>query len=158
MNGSDLFIHLLLRLRHYPDAAILWVLLKERADVKEFKTTSMLMSHVQLSGTIDRKTAQRSVKNLQALGLIAVRIHRKTATLVTVNRNAVLDLLDSELEERLPGLSLKVFPFLDAWAAHQQARAAARAEGRADAGARAPADEQAEDDAAAGLPPASTRH
>lgn len=159
MNGSDLFVHLLLRLRHYPDAAVLWVLIKERADVKEFKTTSMLMSHIQLSGTIDRKMAQRSVKNLQALGLIEVRIHRKTATLVTVNRNAVLDLLDTELEERLPGLSQKVFPFLDAWAADQQARAAARAAGGPDSGARGPADDQADDDAgAAGLPPGSTRH
>lgn len=159
MNGSDLFVHLLLRLRHYPDAAVLWVLIKERADVKEFKTTTMLMSHIQLSGTIDRNTAHRSIKNLQALGLVNVRIHRKTATLVAVNRDAVLDLLDTELEERLPGLSQKVFPFLDAWVANQQARAAARAAGRPDAGARGPADDQADDDAgAAGLPPASTRH
>lgn len=149
MNGSDLFIHLVLRLRHYPDAAVLWVLIKERADVKEFKTTSMLMSHIQLSGTIDRNAAKRAVKNLQALGLIDVRIHRKTATLVKVNRDAVLDLLNTELEERLPGLSKKVFPFLDAWAADRQARAAVRAAGSLDAGSRGPADDQVDGDSGA---------
>jgi hypothetical protein len=163
MNGTELFIHLLLRLRHYPDAAVLWVLLKERADVKEFKTTSMLLSHIQLSGTIDRKAAQRSVKNLQALGLLNVRIHAKTATQVTVNREAVLDLLDSELEERLPGLSKKVFPFLEAWTLDQQRRTAARVSGGMAANARGPADEQADnesdDDASpAGMPPRRSRH
>jgi hypothetical protein len=127
MNGTDLFVNLVLRLRHYADAAVLWILLKERADVKEFKTTTMLMSHVQLSGTIDRNTAHRAIRNLRALGLLEVRIHAKTATRIAINRQAVLDLLAPELEARLPGLSKKSFPFLDAWAADQQARASVRA-------------------------------
>lgn len=120
MTGCDLFVHLVLRLRHYADAAVLWVLLKERADIKEVKTTSMLMSHVQLAGTVDRVSAHRSIKSLQATGLIRVRVHRKTATLITVDRDAVLDLLRSPLDERLPGLSLKVFPFLQSWVDDRQ--------------------------------------
>ncbi|KQP14875.1 hypothetical protein [Pseudorhodoferax sp. Leaf267] len=163
MNGSDLFVHLVLRLRHYPNAAVLWVLLKERADIKEFKTTSMLLSYIQLSGTIDRNAAKRAIKSLEALGLINVRMHSKTATQVTVNREAVLDLLDSELEERLPGLSKKVFPFLEAWTLDQQRRTAARVSGGMAANARGPADEQADnesdDDASpAGMPPRRSRH
>ncbi|RCW66186.1 hypothetical protein DES41_111144 [Pseudorhodoferax soli] len=115
VDGRDLFIHLLLSLRHFADAAVLWVLLKERADVKEFTTTSMLMSHVQLSGVLDRNAAKRSFKSLQEQSLIHVRIHRKTATLVKVDRAAVLQLLRRPLDGRLPGLSAKLFPFLDAW-------------------------------------------
>lgn len=116
MTGCDLFVNLVLRLRHYGDAAVLWVLIKERAEVRELKTTSMLISHVQLAGTVDRMSAHRSFKNLQAKGLIKVRVHRKTATLITVDRVAVLDLLSTPLDERLPGLSQKTFPFLDNWA------------------------------------------
>lgn len=117
MNGRDLFVHLLLRMRHFGDAAVLWVLLKERAEKKELKTTSMLMSHVQLAGAIDRNAAKRAFKSLQDQGLIHVRVHRKTATLVKVDREAVLDLLRTPLDERLPGLSAKVFPFLESWSA-----------------------------------------
>lgn len=115
MTTSDLFVHLVLRLRHHADAAVLWVLIKERADVKELKTTSMDISHVQLAGMVDRWTVRRSIKNLQESGLINVRIHRKTATLISVDRQAVLALLRTPLDERLPGLSRKVFPFLAAW-------------------------------------------
>lgn len=115
MNGSELFVHLLLRLRHYSDAAVLWVLIKEGAEIKEFKTTSMLISHVHLVGTVDRWAAHRSIKSLQAQGLIKVRVHRKTATLIAVDKAAVLGLLRKPLDGRLPGLSLKEFPFLSAW-------------------------------------------
>ena len=115
MTGPELFIHLLLRLRHHADAAVLWILLKERAEIKELTTTSMLISHVQLAGLVDRSTAHRSIKSLQGLGLIKTRIHRKTATLISVDQTAVLELLRTPLDERLPGLSRKVFPFLDAW-------------------------------------------
>ncbi len=100
MNGSDLFVHLVLRLRHYPNAAVLWVLLKERADIKEFKTTSMLLSYIQLSGTIDRNAAKRAIKSLEALGLINVRMHSKTATQVTVNRERAAE--EQPRERRRP--------------------------------------------------------
>lgn len=122
MTGRELFVQLVLRLRHYPDAAILWILIKERAEAKELKTTIMLLSHVQLAGTVDRATTHRSIKNLQARGLIRVRVHRKTATLITVDQAAVLDLLRAPLDERLPGLSQKVFPFLDSWADDRESR------------------------------------
>ncbi|SCK55727.1 hypothetical protein VAR608DRAFT_5757 [Variovorax sp. HW608] len=129
MKGNELFIELVLRLKHFADAAVLWILIKERADVKEFKTSAVRMAYDQLPGTIDRNAAQRAFKSLQDRGLIRVRIHRKTATMVTVNREAVFDLLDSELEERLPGLSKHEFPFLEAWdterALPQQKRQAA---------------------------------
>jgi hypothetical protein len=115
MTSAELFVHLLLRLRHHADAAVLWVLIKERADVRELKTTSMDISHVQLAGMVDRWTVRRSINSLQASGLVSVRIHRKTATLISVDRQAVLSLLRTPLDERLPGLSRKAFPFLAAW-------------------------------------------
>lgn len=120
MTGSDLFVDLLLRLRHYCDAAVLWVLLKEGAETKELKTTSMLISHVHLAETVDRWAAHRSIKSLQARGLIKVRVHRKTATLITVDREAVLNLLRGSMDERLPGLSRKEFPFLNSWSKDRQ--------------------------------------
>jgi hypothetical protein len=126
-DGSQLFIHLILKLRHFADACVLWVLLKERADVKEVTTTSMLMSHVQLADLIDRNAAKRAFHSLQQLGLIRVRVHRKTATLVMVDRPAVLQLLAGALDDRLPGLSGKAFPFLDAWSAELSAEARASA-------------------------------
>ncbi|PZP98262.1 MAG: hypothetical protein DI587_14490 [Variovorax paradoxus] len=123
MTGTDLFVQLVLRLGHHADAAVLWVLIKERAEVKELKITSMLISHVQLAGLVDRSTAHRSIKSLQARGLIKARVHRKTATLITVDQDAVLELLRTPLDPRLPGLSRKVFPFLDAWSRDQRDRA-----------------------------------
>lgn len=142
MTGSELFVHLLLRLGHYADAAVLWVLIKERADVKELKTTSMLIANVQLSGMVDRWTARRSIKTLQERGLISVRIHRKTATLISVDRAAVLDFLRSPLDERLPGLSKKVFPFLDAWSLDIEARC--ESAGHASAAALTPSSPEAD--------------
>ena len=46
---------------------------------------------------------------------IIVRVPHTSKTLVTVNRDAVLALLSQPLPERLPALSQKTFPFLDAW-------------------------------------------
>ena len=126
MQGSELFLRFVLHLRNYADAAVLWVALKERADIKEFRTTSMLMSHIDLCDTIDRSAAKRSFKRLAELGLIDLQIHPKTATKVIVNREAVLELLRGELDERLPGLDASVdFPFLQAWAEDRAQRAAA---------------------------------
>ncbi|RZS35501.1 hypothetical protein EV687_0569 [Corticibacter populi] len=50
--------------------------------------------------------------------------------MVAVNRDAVLDLLRQPLINafRLPGLSQKEFPFLDAWNADPQAMESARSE------------------------------
>ena len=128
MNGNLLFIHLVHRLRHYVEAAVLWVLIKEWADVEEFKTSSIRMAYDQLPDTIEKKAAQRAFQSLSARGLISVRIHRKTATLVKVNREAVLELLEGgeEFDQRLPGLSQHTFPLLDAWAAEKVRRAELR--------------------------------
>jgi hypothetical protein len=128
MQDSTLFIHLVLQLRHFADAAVLWVALKEHADVQEFRTSSTRMSSVELADTIDRKTVQRSFARLAELGLVNVRIHSKTATLITVNREAVLALLGTVLNARLPGLDDgRAFPFLQAWEQDQRNRPAAGA-------------------------------
>jgi hypothetical protein len=128
MQDSTLFIHLVLQLHHFADAAVLWVALKEHADVREFRTSSTRMSSVELAEAIDRKTVQRSFARLEELGLINVRIHSKTATLITVNREAVLALLGTVLNVRLPGLDDgRAYPFLQAWEQDQRNRPAAGA-------------------------------
>lgn len=145
MKGNELFIELVLRLKHFSDAAVLWILIKERADIKEFKTSVVRMAYDQLPGTIDKWAAHRSLKHLQELGLIRIRIHRKTATLVTVDRQAVFDLLDTELEERLPGLSKHEFPFLEAWDTERALRQQKR-KAEAEAAASRPASQADIDD------------
>ncbi|WP_404298983.1 hypothetical protein [Alicycliphilus denitrificans] len=127
MTGPDLFVHLVQRMRVYADAAVLWILLKEEADVTETGTTSGSMAETQLCNSIDRKTAQRSLQRLEVLGFITTRVHKNTKTLVTVNREAVLDLLRQRIPERLPAVSKKQFAFLDAWNADRAAIAAAEA-------------------------------
>lgn len=123
MQDSALFIHLILQLRSFADAAVLWAALREHADVQELRTTSTLISRVTLAETIDRKTVQRSFKRLEDLGLISMRIHNNTATHVTVDCDAVLALLGAGLDERLPGLDDgRDFPFLQAWAQDRKAR------------------------------------
>ena len=124
MNGNQLFIYLLWRLKHLPEAAVLWVLLKEWGDEYEYKTSGIRMAEDQLPDTIQIKAAQRAIRSLETKGLIKVRIHKKTATRITVNREAVLDLLESgdEFDQRLPGLSQHEFPFLKAWTERHQAK------------------------------------
>jgi DNA-binding transcriptional regulator YhcF (GntR family) len=96
MNGDQLFINLVLRLKNYPEAAVLWSLLREWADDREFKTSRWRMANDSLNGTIDEKTTERVFRSLEAQGLIKVRIHKNTATRITVNQEAVLDLLDQK--------------------------------------------------------------
>ena len=127
MTGPDLFVELVQRIRNYADAAVLWILMKEEADEKETGFTSGGLAEIQLCNTIDRKTAQRSINRLCEMGFITTRVHRNTKTLVTVNREAVLDLLRQPIPERLPAVSKKQFAFLDAWNADRAAVAAAAA-------------------------------
>lgn len=127
MTGPDLFKALVQLMRNYADAAVLWILLKEEADVKEEGVTSGGLAEIQLCDTIDRKTAQRSIQRLRDMGFITTRVHKNTKTLVTVNREAVLELLRKPIPERLPAVSKKQFAFLDAWNADRAAIAAQQA-------------------------------
>lgn len=127
MTGPDLFKSLIQLMRSYADAAVLWILLKEEADVKEEGVTSGGLAEIQLCDTIDRKTAQRSIQRLRDMGFVTTRIHKNTKTLVTVNREAVLELLRKPIPERLPAVSKKQFAFLDAWNADRAAIAAQQA-------------------------------
>lgn len=117
MTGNELFAQLVQRLMRYEDAAVLWILLKEQADVREHSTTAWTVANEQLCETVSRAAVQRAVRRLQDQGLLAARTHKNTATLITVNREAVLQLLRLPMPERLPALSQKQFAFLDAWAA-----------------------------------------
>lgn len=127
MNCNDLFAQLVQRMHSYSDAAVLWIFLKEEADVDEYGAASGKMSEEQLCGTLSRKTIHRSIERMCEMGLITTRVHRNTKTLVTVNREAVLDLLRQQIPERLPAVSKKQFAFLDAWNADRAAVAAAAA-------------------------------
>lgn len=115
MNANELFAQLIQRMRSYNDACLLWVLLKEHADEKEYAVSVYQLADVQLAGDIKKDAVHRSLQRLQALGFITIRIRHKSETLITVDRNAVLSLLRMPIAERLPAVSKKVFPFLDAW-------------------------------------------
>lgn len=113
--GNDLFINLVQQFRSYTDAAVLWVLLKERADVGEISITSGSITDVELCRTIPLPTVKRTLQRLQETGFINVRVQKNTKTLVTVNKDAVLALLRQPVSERLPSVSKKQFPFLETW-------------------------------------------
>lgn len=117
MPGNQLFAQLVQRFQNYADAAVLWILLKEEADVREYQTTAWSMAAEQLCQTISPKTAQRSFRHLSEMGFITVRTHKNTRTHITVHQEAVLGFLKQPFAERLPALSQKRFAFLDAWAA-----------------------------------------
>ncbi|WP_312840935.1 hypothetical protein [Delftia tsuruhatensis] len=115
MNANSLFVQLVQRLHDYPEASVLWVLLKEEADVKEYSMTAGKMATEHLCKTLSAATVRRSIERLAGNGFISVRVHKNTKTLVTVNRDAVLNLLRKRLPSRLPAVSKKEFDFLDAW-------------------------------------------
>ncbi len=117
MTGNLLFAQLVQRFQNYADAAVLWVLLKEEADSREHESTVWRMASEQLCGTLSPKTAHRAFDHLREMGLISTRVHKNTKTLITVDRNAVLEFLRQPLPERLPALSQKRFAFLEVWAA-----------------------------------------
>lgn len=115
MNANELFAQLIQRMRSYNDACVLWVLLKEFADEKEYAVSVYHLADVQLAGDIKKSAVHRSLQRLQELGFITTRIRHKSETLIMVDRNAVLTLLRTPIAERLPAVSKKVFAFLDAW-------------------------------------------
>ena len=125
MNGNDLFAQLVQRMRSYTDASVLWILLKEYADEKEYSVSVYRLAETQLCGDISKDAAHRSIKKLQQMGFLSVRIRRNSETLITVNRGSVLELLRQPVPERMPAVSQKVFPFLDAWNADLEQREAA---------------------------------
>jgi len=115
MNCNNLFMHLIQRMKSYADASVLWVFLKEHADEDEYAVSVYKLAEIQLCGDISKDAAHRSIKKLQELGFLNVRVRKNSETLVTVNREAVLELLRKPVAERMPAVSKKVFPFLDAW-------------------------------------------
>ncbi|WP_237734975.1 hypothetical protein [Comamonas sp. NyZ500] len=115
MNCNDLFAHLIQRFKNYPDAAVLWVLLKAQAEKNETSFSIGDISHIELCDTLPKTTVQRAIHRLHETGFISVRAQKNTRTLISVNREAVLSLLRTPLAERLPILSKKHFPFIDAW-------------------------------------------
>jgi len=115
MNCNDLFAQLVQRFRSYEDAAVLWIMLKEHADVREYSDSTYQLASIQLCDTINRKSVSRTIQRLQEQGFIQVSVVRNAKTLVNVNRVAVLELLRQPLPARLPACSDKNFPFLEAW-------------------------------------------
>ena len=115
MNGNELFAQLIQRIRSYNDSCVLWILLKEYADEKEYAVSVYQLSDVQLAGDLKKDAVHRSLQRLQELGFITIRVRHKSETLIKVDREAVLNLLRTPIAERLPAVSKKVFPFLDAW-------------------------------------------
>jgi hypothetical protein len=116
-SNQVLFIHLMHVLKKYTDVCVVMALLSDLADQREVKTTAGELALRKLETHISRKEVQRSFDRLSDLGLIDIRVHANTRTHVTVNREAVLSMLRLPLPNRLPGLSARELPFLEAWAA-----------------------------------------
>lgn len=125
MTSERLFVDLLHRLGKYSDALILHTALKEQADVAEWRTaTTQLAAHA-LDGHVSQRQVLRSLHRLAELGLVELRTHAKTATLIRVDRDAVMELLQQPVSNLLPGMRGKDFAFLQAW--NESAAAAASA-------------------------------
>jgi hypothetical protein len=133
MNCNELFAQLVQRFRSYDDAAVLWILLKEHADLREYSDSTYQLASIQLCDTVNRKTVSRTIQRLQEMGFIEAWIVKNAKTRVKVNRDAVLDFLRQPIPARLPACSDKTFPFLEAWNADLQAQAVMAAQSSDDA-------------------------
>jgi hypothetical protein len=114
MHGDELFLKLVLHLRAYCDAALLWTLLRQRGDLMEVRGSIQTLSHDWLAQSVTPRQTRLAIQRLERMNLIDTRVHRKTATIITVHRSAVLDLLQQPLDARLPGIDRVQFPFLRA--------------------------------------------
>jgi hypothetical protein len=112
MRGDQLFVFLVLQLRSYSDAAVLWSLLRQGADQTALRGSIQHLADNGLASTVTPRTARRSLDRLAKLNLITLQVHRKTATIVTVHGPAVRALLERPLHHRLPGRDPTPFPFL----------------------------------------------
>ena len=114
-NCNELFAQLVQRFRSYEDASVLWIFLKEHADVREYAESTYQIASTQLCDFMNRFAVSRSIQRLQEQGFIQVSVVRNSKTLVNVNREALLEFLRQPLPARLPACSDKNFPFLEAW-------------------------------------------
>ncbi|MCR6480964.1 hypothetical protein NU688_32740 [Variovorax sp. ZS18.2.2] len=117
MTSHDLFVALVLALKTVEEAAVLWLLLTEHADVAEFKSSYPRMAENGLRQLIDRKKVARAMTHLQHKGLVSVRVHANYRNHIRVDRVAVLALLRSGRADPLSNRSQRHYPFLDAWEA-----------------------------------------
>lgn len=113
-SGNDLFIHRSAIQKLHGCCGSLG-LTQRAGDIGEIAITSGSITEVELCRTIPLPTVKRTLQRLQETGFINVRVQKNTKTLVTVNRDAVLDLLRQPIAERLPSVSKKHFPFIDGW-------------------------------------------
>lgn len=116
MTNEQLFIHILHRLGKYSDAVVLGIILHGHGDVMKVKTSAFKISADSLSGQISPKQVQRSLATLAGLGLIEVKPHPNWRTVITLNREALVEFLNQEppLSGMLPGFRNAKFPFMDA--------------------------------------------
>ena len=115
MTNEQLFVHILHRLGKYSDALVLHVVLQDHGDVRQVKTSAVKMALDALRGQISAKQVQRSLHRLVDLGLIEAKPHPNYRTVITLNREALLEFLNQEkLSNMLPGFRANSFPFLDA--------------------------------------------
>lgn len=115
MTNEQLFVHILHRLGKYSDALVLHVLLQDHGDERQVKTSAVKMALDALRGRVQRWQVQRSLERLEALGLIEVKPHPNYRTVITVNREALLEFLNKQsLSNMLPGFRANTFPFLAA--------------------------------------------
>lgn len=117
---SELLSELLVRLSDVKASMVLTHLLECQADVSEYQTTFERIAYDATDEYLTKRQVRLATAKLTKLGLVSTMAHPNTRTYFTVNRDAVLALLAQPLPKRLPGMSDRNFPFLDAW---QQARA-----------------------------------
>ena len=116
MTNEQLFIHVLHRLGKYSDAMVLFAVLHEHADIRQAKTSAVKLALDALHGQVNRRQVQRSLEQLEKLGLIEVKPHKNWRTVITLNRETLVEFLNQEPvpHRMLPGFRAAPFPFLDA--------------------------------------------
>ena len=113
MTSQELFLALLHRLQRYTDAMVLHAMLRQQADVSEFKGSASHISLDLLGGLVHMKQVQRSLIRLGEMGLLQCRTHANYKTHVSVDRAAVKALLRTPVSPYVPGVIEDTFPFLD---------------------------------------------
>ena len=123
MTSQELFLALLHRLQRYPDAMVLHAMLRQQADVSEFKGSASHISLDLLGSLVHMRQVQRSLTRLGEAGLLQCRTHANYKTHVTVDRAAVKALLRTPISPYVPGVIDDGFSLLDELNAEAEADA-----------------------------------
>lgn len=113
ITDSEMFVHILHKLKSYTDAVVLDVVLHNVDENYQWKTTSHTLQR-KSEDALSRSSTYRSLKKLESLGLIRVNFFQSHQTEITVQFQELNSFLfDDAVMDSLPGIRSKNHPFLE---------------------------------------------